>query len=329
MKHLILILILQFFSSTLILCQNSLYQEGAVWIATHESNCGIGYEIFAYIGDTTYKENTIKIIEQYIITYSYQLTDYYKGSKSREYFMQRGNKLYKIGPNFIYIDSMDYAPTLIFDYDAQVGDTIIHKSRRYPNTNTIQYKFYTIIDSIKNEQVGRGYFKTWYGQYFQSNSKPKNTSVVYNERIGEQTQFPLLPRGANMTYGMPLLVYYTDKTGFEFDPFNEYKNFLKMQEEIKNKEERSTSTHFVPSLEHLNLSPNPANNFIEFALPDNYNAKQLSYEIHKIACGSKCLSGDFNNLKVTVDISSLESGLYLLLVKENNNFRFVERFAKI
>jgi hypothetical protein len=332
MKRLILILNLQFLSSTLILCQNSLYQEGAVWIAAHESNCGIGYEIFEYVGDTTYKENTIKIIERYIITYSYQLADYYEGKKTRDYFMQRGNELYKIIHNFMYIDSIVHGPKLIFDYDAQAGDTIFHLKRIHPKTNAVQVVFYTIIDSLKNEPIDGWYFKTWYGRCYLSNSRLKNTTVIYNEKIGELTQFPLLPRNLSFSKEFPEfpnLVYYTDNTGFEYDPFDEYKNILEMQEKIKNKEGLSNSAQYVPVLEQLSLTPNPANNFIELALPDQYNADELSYEIHKLSCGSKCLSGVFDNLKVRVDISGLESGLYILLVKENNNFRFVERFAKI
>jgi hypothetical protein len=76
---------------------------------------------------------------------------------------------------------------------------------------------------------------------------------------------------------------------------------------------------------NIDISPNPTNGFVKVTLPQNA-ADDLSYRLLDIN-GRVITKSSFNNSQITIDLSALEKGVYILSIS-NNEGQIVRRIVK-
>ena len=311
--------------------QNSFFHKGAQWIITNENNCGIGYQVLDYMGDTIIHGHELQIIRSHYLNYVYKHSENRESKSWNIYYIQRENQLWTANKKKENLDTKKWQK-LIFDLDVNEGDTIVHRLKPDQNIRINSPFQYTIIDSIKTITINNTPLKTWYGTLQCGIYDSKITSVIFNERIGEIShpfKFFIWKCRENKKK-IPELIYYSDHSGFKYDPFDEYKSYKEMKDNVENPKyfyEDGLIENLQNKIDLIKLFPNPAKTKITLQLKKEIELENLAFEIHAMDCKSMMKTGSINTDIQEIDISNLASGNYIFLLKQNGRFLDVESFV--
>ncbi len=329
MKKSFISVVLNFTFLIVLNCQSSIFQPGAIWIGTHDGPCGIGYDVCEYIGDTIIREHTISIVEKKSLIFSYLESDFYEFSAGKRYYVKIDDKLYLPTGGFFKSDTLEKHKKLIFDFSAEEGDTIKHYIHVNRRTKKKSLRRYTVIDSIKIEILNDIPHKTWYGEFSPADAPKMSNTVIFNERIGELTMYPFTKSQQTVNREVQDLIYYSDNTGFKYDPFDEYNSYLLIKEKCSSKKDKVNISESLIFDEIFieKLYPNPADDNLFLKIIESSDLTFMEYEIHKPACKNMISRGKISNYLEKIDISDIPNGIFVFILKNKGRFQEVRQFV--
>ena len=276
--------------------QTSVYhpmpESDAVWsvyqaIGTPDPNwCTVIYNYPIVIsGDTTIQSNVYKRLE----------TPYYLDSSVGNNCQGISAPVYHGAfrqdiPNkqVFYVGQSDTVETLLYDFNLQVGDTIVGSLSLLPVDH--------IITSMDSVLVGNSFRKRW----------TINETPFYSIIEGVGSTFGLLP-----SFGG----FFTHEPYFEVTCFQE--GGTMMYPESPTSCLTITDVATEPQKASLHLYPNPTTSTINIQLPEN-NGKATRTRIYDMT-GRLVHQQPFNP---NMDVGYLDRGTYIVVVKtEDGNFR--------
>ena len=251
-------------------------------------------------GDTVIDGNNYKLM---LSTYREDLTGWTINSALRE---ENGKVYYR---NYIS-NAFNPEEALLYDFNMQIGDSI----NPYPYDNTSFT--YLILDDVRDTIIGESEYtrKKYTFYYSEFGHHYYNDREVWIEGIG--SEFGIFSAGdLHMMGGWNILLcsYENEELVWEnTGSFNTcfYSNYdINGVEEIVSKE--------------VSVFPNPAQNAVSITFPDG--AVCQSVEIYAI--DGRLLKSQNSNCE-TVDISNLESGVYILKMRMGDSQEFYTKVVK-